>query len=109
MSKPKLSPEANYQHTIASLRRDMSASSRLFSRFIHTPVVDRASNALAGTIGRPSVLLGASTGGFIFGSTLYIYGRHYGLWLQGSEIVIGLLIGAVVGLLIEGLIRLFKS
>lgn len=109
MNKPELSPESNYQHTVASLRREMSAGSRLFSSFIHIPIVDRLSDFTAKTIGRPSLLLGAVTGGLVFGATLYIYGRHYGLWLQGSEIVIGLIIGAFTGLLIEGVIRFLKA
>lgn len=103
-----LDPKVNYEHTMMSLRQQMSSGERLFSRFIHNDSVEAVSSVLAATIGRPSILLGATVGGLVFGASLYIYAREYGLMLTSSEIIIGLLIGGLIGLIVECLGRIFK-
>lgn len=103
--KLRLSPSANYRQTMVTLRHRLSPASRRFSSVIHTPVIEKTSEVLAKTIARPSVSLGAITGAVIMSGGFYLFARHYGFTLKGSEVWVGLLIGAAIGLLSESLWR----
>lgn len=103
--RPLLTKAVSYRNTMASLRHRMSPTSRTFSRFIHTPVVENTSEVLGKTVLRPSVTLGATMAGVIIGGSIYIYARTQGFVPPGSVIWISLLVGAVMGLLVEALYK----
>lgn len=109
--QPKRQPvslEANYRHTMTTLQHRLKPASRAFSKVIHNPAVERTSEVVGSTIARPSVTVGATGGALIFSTTLYLYARYYGFTLKGSEIWIGLLVGGVIGLLLEFGLRLVR-
>lgn len=108
-SRPMLSPRVNYAHTMATVRHQLTPVSRSFSKFIHTPVVEKTSEILETTIARPSVVSGATWTALIVGSVFYFTARHYGYMLSGSELLFSFIVGAVVGVLIEGLYFMFRS
>ncbi len=91
----------NYSHTLTSLQRHLKPASRAFSKFIHTPVVERTSEVVGSTVLRPSVTLGATLTALIIGVFFYATARHYGFGLTGSEMVFSLLIGGVIGVIVE--------
>ncbi len=98
----------NYRNTLSSLQQRLSPASRAFSRVIHTPVVERTSEVLEGTIMRPSVIAGATWTAAIVGLIFYVVARYYGYPLSGSEMLAALLGGAVLGLIVEALGRLIR-
>lgn len=100
---PFLDHKLNYRQTLASVQRRLKPASRQFSRVIHTPVVEKTSEALEHTIARPSVLLGATWTALIVGSLFYFTARHYGYALAGSELLFSFIVGAVLGVIIEAL------
>ncbi|HUC86752.1 MAG TPA: hypothetical protein VMR75_00285, partial [Candidatus Saccharimonadales bacterium] len=105
---PILTKAANYRQTMVSLRHRMKPAARTFSKIIHTPSIEAASEVVGKTILRPSATLGATTTAVLFTGFLYIYARHYGFVLRGSGIWITLLLGAVVGLAVEVLYRMMR-
>ena len=100
-----LTPSINYKQTMRSLQHRMKPATRQFSKFIDSPVVDSTSEALGKTVFRPSVTLGATTTAVIVGGLLYIFARVNGFTLSGSEILFALLIGGILGLIIEGILK----
>jgi hypothetical protein len=97
----QFNPRESYRSTMQSLRRDLSPGRRAFSRFIHIPFVESLSDTLDQTILRPSVILGATLTALIVGGTLYFNAERYGFPLSGSEFVASLVVGALIGLLVE--------
>lgn len=113
-SEPQSRPAAllshvqNYKQTLRSLQSQLPAGARRFSQVIHTPSVERVSEVLDQTIFRPSVSLGATTTAFIVGFFFYVSARHYGFRLSGSEILVSLVVGAIIGLAAEAAATLFR-
>jgi len=103
-----LTKAANYRQTMISLQHRMRPAARSFSQFIHRPSIEAASETLGKTVLRPSVSLGATTAAVLFVGFLYLYARHYGFLLKGSEVWIALLLGGLVGLIIEGLYKSWR-
>jgi hypothetical protein len=98
---------AHYRETMNSLQRRLSPAGRKFSQFIHAPTIERASEALEKTVMRPSVTMGASVTALIIGGLFYFTARHYGFALSGSEFVLSVIVGGILGLVIELIWKLF--
>jgi hypothetical protein len=107
-SHRQLLPKLNFQDTMRSMQRHLSPASRTFSKIIHTPAVEKTSEALEQTVSRPSVTLGATWTALIVGGLAYLVARHYGYHLSGSELLFSFLVGGIIGILGEGLFRAFK-
>lgn len=103
-----LNHHLNYTQTLASVQRQLKPISRSFSKVIHAPAVEKASEALENNIARPSVLAGATWTALIVGSIFYLIARHYGYALSGSELLFSFIVGALLGLAIEGVWRASK-
>jgi hypothetical protein len=100
-----LNHHLNYAQTLASVQRKLSPVSRTFSKVIHTPLVEKTSEALESNVARPSVLLGITWTALIVGSIFYITAHHYGYALSGSELLFSFIVGALLGLVLEGIWR----
>jgi flagellar biosynthesis/type III secretory pathway protein FliH len=98
----------SYRDTMTSMQRRLGPTSRRFSRVVHQPAIEQASEVVGTTIVRPSVALGATLTALIVGGFLYLYAGMYGFTLSGSEFVLSLVVGGVLGLLLEGLMRLWR-
>jgi hypothetical protein len=104
---PFIDHELNYAETLASVQRRLSPVSRTFSKVIHAPVVERASEALEKSIARPSVSAGTTWTALIVGGVFYFTARNFGYELSGSELLFSFVVGALLGVLFEGLWRAF--
>lgn len=111
-AKPSLAPHLdrtlNYKHTLASVQRHLQPASRVFSQLIHTPAVEQISEALENTVMRPSIVAGATWTAALVGLIFYITARYYGYPLSGTEMLAALAGGALLGILLEGLLRLLR-
>ncbi len=105
---PFLDHHLNYTQTLASVQRRLTPISRSFSKVIHNSAVEKTSEALENTVARPSVLLGTTWTALIVGTIFYLTAHHYGYALSGSELLFSFVVGALLGLVIEGLWRLLK-
>ncbi len=103
-----LNHHLNYTQTLASVQRKLSPVSRNFSQIIHTPIVEKTSEALESTVARPSVLLGTTWTALIVGTIFYLTARRYGYTLSGSELLFSFIVGALLGLTLEGAWRAFR-
>ncbi len=108
--RPVLTRELSFKHTMIGLRHRMKPAQRRFSQIIHSPAIEAASEVVGKTVLRPSVSLGATTCALLVGGTLYLFARNYGYPLRGSEILLSLVVGGIIGLLLEALYKtLFRS
>lgn len=103
-----ISKSANYRHTMASLRHRMNPSERQFSKIIHQPAIEATSEFIGKTVLRPSVSLGATTSAVVVTGFIYLYARHYGFTMRGSEVWITLLAGGLIGLAVELVVKLLR-
>lgn len=99
----KIDQDRAYRDTMQSLRRHLGPASKSFSKVIHNPTVENVSEVVGKTVARPSVTLGATTTALIIGSLTYITAKRYGFALSGSELILSLILGGIVGALLEGL------
>ncbi len=91
----------SYRQVLKTVQHSLAPAARRFSRFIHNPVVEPASDLLEKTVMRPSVVIGATITAVVVDGVLYLYAKHYGLALPGSVLLFTLLLGAFIGLAIE--------
>ena len=97
----KITHGLNYADTLASVQRRLSPRARSFSKVIHAPVVEKTSAVLEKTVMRPSVTLGATWTALIVGLIFYLTARHYGFRLSGSEMILALIVGGLLGASVE--------
>lgn len=102
-----LTKAENYRQTMFTLRHRMKPAARSFSKIVHAPVIEAASEVVGKTVLRPSISLGATTTAVVLTGFIYLYARFYGFELRGSEIWLTLIAGAVIGLLGEGVYKAF--
>jgi hypothetical protein len=95
----------NYTQTMRSLQKHLSPIGRSFSQVIHNDAVEKTSEALEATVMRPSVITGALWSAAIVGLAFYLVARHFGYALSGSEMLVSLVAGGVIGGLLEAASR----
>lgn len=98
-----------YRQTLHSLQQRLRPASRSFSQFIHNPSVEKTSEVIGNTVLRPSVTLGATLTALIVGGTLYLTAQHYGFALRGSELILGLIAGGIIGVVIEFIVKALRG
>jgi hypothetical protein len=97
----------SYKQTMQSLQRRLPTFSRSFSKVIHNPVVEKTSEILGATVVRPSVTLGATTTALLVGGITYWTAKTYGFAISGSEMLFALLLGGIIGFVVELAIKAF--
>ncbi len=100
-----------YKSTMNRVQNQLPATSKTFSKFIHSPVVEKTSTALSTTVARPSGILGAGVIGFVLFTTILYFAKRNGFAVpSNSTLFILVLIGGwVAGLLIEAVFKTLKK
>lgn len=101
LARPHMTREQSYMHTMKTVRMELSAPERAFSKIIHNPVVEQVSDTVGKTIARPHAILSGSLFACIFVLTLYLIARFYGFELRGSETILAFLIGWALGIVFD--------
>ena len=101
--------EHTYNVTMSHTQNRLPAISKAFSRILHQPLIDNASEVLAGTIARPSGILGAGVFAFIGLALMLFFARHNGFALSGFEFLLFIIVGWILGVFIEMLNRFYKK
>ena len=91
---------------LKSVQRQETKSERALSKVIHQPAVQATSEVAAKTITRPSGILGGGVVAFLGGSVYLYLAYHIGFVYQPTVFLVLSLVGFVVGLILELLIRL---
>lgn len=105
----KLDKTRAYWDTVHAMQRRLKPASRRFSKVIHNPTIEKTSEFASKTVFRPSVTLGASATALIVGGFFFLTARRYGFALSGSEFVVALVSGAIIGLMLELLTKPFRK
>jgi hypothetical protein len=95
-----------YKKELGKIQTQLPAGSRAFSKVVHNPVVETVSNAAEKTILRPSVLIGGAVVGIGMGLVVYFAARVYGYPLPNWLLLVLLILGGVLGVLIELILKL---
>lgn len=99
----------SFQTTMNHVRKDLSRQERVFSKIIHQPLVEKASDMASKTIARPSGIIGGTIAAFIGLLSVYGIARFAGFSLSGSEFPVLIIMGFAAGLFFEWLVKSIRS
>jgi hypothetical protein len=92
---------SSYNTTMQRVRTHMSVPARTFSKFIHTPGVERSSEVIGSTFARPNAIVAGSGSALICVSALYFTAKLFGYPLSGFETIGAFVLGWLVGLIYD--------
>jgi hypothetical protein len=89
---------------LSRVQRSLSSPARSLSKLIHQPAIRAVSEAAAGTVSRPSGLLGGGLIAFL-GTSAYLYwAKHIGIRYNYFVWLLLFVGGFIVGLLLEAIV-----
>lgn len=97
----KRAQKAVYKKELNHIQANMSAPSRAFSKVIHTPGVEKASEIIGSTAARPNALLSGAVFALIFTVGVYWVAKTNGYPLSGAESIASFFVGYAVGILYD--------
>lgn len=97
----KKDKKASFKQTMNRAQAEMSPSERIFSKFIHTPSVEKTSEFVGKTVARPNAILAGSISALILVSIVYATARTYGFRLSGFETIAAFILGWVIGVVFD--------
>lgn len=90
----------SYTKTMSELQSHLSPLSKIFSKIIHVPLIDKISSLINNTILRPRPIIYGAIGA-ISSIIIYLIAKKYGYTLAGSETILLFIIGWAIGILID--------
>jgi len=96
-----------YEQTIQDIRPYLSNSQKSLSKIVHNHVVENISELGAKTIARPVCLFTAATVTLLSSVLIILIARKVGFGLPNSIFILLFMIGYVLGLVVEIIIKLF--
>jgi hypothetical protein len=97
----KKEQKASYNQHMKKLQAELPPVQRGFSKIIHNPTVEKASEALGSTIARPNAILAGAVVAFFAVLAVYLIAKHYGYVLSGFETIGAFIVGWVLGILYD--------
>ncbi len=100
-----------YKMTMNRMQNQLSVPSRVFSKFIHNPFVEKTSAVVGSTVARPSGILGAGIVGFVGIALVMYFARKNGFEISNSYSLVAILFigGWTLGLLLELILRIIRK
>lgn len=93
--------DLSYKKHMAAIQAELPPAKRAFSKFIHTPVVEKTSEAIGSTIARPNAVLAGAVVAFVAVLAVYLTAKHFGYALSGFETIGAFIVGWVLGVLYD--------
>lgn len=93
--------EASYKHHMKQLQSELTPAQRVFSKFIHNPVVEKTSEVVGSTIARPNAILAGAVVAFVLVLAVYVVSKFYGYTLSGFETIGAFIVGWILGILYD--------
>ena len=81
-----------------AVQSQRSPSSRAFSKVIHNPAIEKASEVPGNTVARPNALLSGAIAAFVLTLAIYLIARFNGYPLSGAESIAAFALGWLCGL-----------
>lgn len=104
-TKEKTSPvtpfDKTFDATMAEVTETMPTYQQRFSKVIHHKTVERFSDGLTATVGRPNALLFGAVTSFAVTLAVYLLAKSFGYNLSGFESIAAFAIGWVVGFIFD--------
>lgn len=101
--------DISYRRTLKKVQSKLTYSSRVFSKIVHQPTIEKVSDITSKTIARPSGILFGGLFSFI-GSSIFLWtARHYGYEYNFLLFLIFFVVGFMIGLTIELIVRSLKK
>ena len=90
--------QERFDKTMAAVQSQLSSSSRAFSKVIHNPAIEKASEVTGSTVARPNALLSGAIAAFVLTLAIYLIARFNGYPLSGAESIAAFALGWLCGL-----------
>ena len=90
--------QERFDKTMAAVQSQLSPSSRAFSKVIHNPAIEKASEVTGSTVARPNALLSGAIAAFVRTLAIYLIARFNGYPLSGAESIAAFALGWLCGL-----------
>ena len=100
--KPLTKDDINkkYKETMTDMQAKLPKSSRVFSKVIHNPVIEKTSEVVGNTVARPNLIIAGAIGS-LASVVIYAIAQRYGYELSGFETIGFFILGWTVGAIIE--------
>ena len=99
-----------YRHTIGKIQASLPKSQRAFSKVVHQPFIESASEVGSKTIARPSGILGGGIAALIGSVIIVFLSRKYGFTYNFFVLVLLYAAGFIAGMIVElGIYALRKA
>lgn len=90
-----------YKKHMKQLQAELPVPERAFSKIIHSPVVEKTSEFIGGTVARPNAILSGAIVAFFLVLAVYLVAKNLGYVLSGFETIGAFIIGWVIGILYD--------
>jgi len=91
----------SFKKHMAQVQSEMPAPQRVFSKLIHSPVVEKTSEFVGATLARPNAILSGAVVAFFLVLAVYLIAKNLGYVLSGFETIAAFILGWVVGVLYD--------
>jgi flagellar biosynthesis GTPase FlhF len=95
IDKKKL--KESFKQTMTDMQTELSPGSRAFSKVIHNPIVETASDIIGETVARPNSILAGAFMAFALTLSTYLLAKRLGYALSGFETIAAFIIGWIIG------------
>lgn len=97
-----------YDRMLKKVQRNLRPTEKAFSKVIHKPVVETASNIGGATIARPSGILGGGIAALVGSSLVFFMSKRYGFEYSSAVFFLMFIAGFGAGIIGELLSRLVR-
>jgi flagellar biosynthesis/type III secretory pathway protein FliH len=97
----KKEKNAAYKKHMKQIQAELPPTERAFSKFIHTPVVEKTSEVIGSTVARPNAILSGAVVAFFLVLAVYLVAKTLGYVLSGFETIGAFIVGWVIGVLYD--------
>jgi hypothetical protein len=97
----KAEKKASFDKHMTQVQSEMSAPKRAFSKVIHTPIIEKASEAIGSTVARPNAILAGSLTALFLVLGVYVLAKTQGYTLSGFETIGAFIVGWSIGMLYD--------
>lgn len=91
----------SFKQNLGNIQSEMPAMQRGFSKVIHNPAVEKASEVVGSTVARPNSILAGAMVAFFAVLAVYLLAKHFGYPLSGFETIGAFIVGWIIGALYD--------
>ncbi len=92
---------ASFNKHMKQVQAELPPVQRAFSKFIHSPAVEKTSEFIGSTIARPNAILAGSITAFVLVLATYLIAKTFGYPLSGFETIAAFIFGWIIGMMYD--------